>query len=150
MVIVGQQPVGFARAPGTAEVRVHRARVVERRLDDAPGALDPDLMIAPHAERSEACQQRLFRAGRIHERPVGVAAAGERVRLLVDEAAEVGLDIVGDKLMEINVFSPGGLGSSQKLEGVNFNDAVVDSLERKVGYMGYYKRNFNNVEMATL
>ncbi len=26
----------------------------------------------------------------------------------------VGLDIVGDKLMEINVFSPGGLGSAQK------------------------------------
>ncbi len=25
----------------------------------------------------------------------------------------VGLDIVGDKLMEINVFSPGGLGSAE-------------------------------------
>lgn len=30
----------------------------------------------------------------------------------------VGLDIVGDKLMEINVFSPGGLGVAQKLEHV--------------------------------
>ena len=28
----------------------------------------------------------------------------------------VGLDIVGDKLMEINVFSPGGLGSAQQFE----------------------------------
>ena len=34
----------------------------------------------------------------------------------------VGLDIVGDKLMEINVFSPGGLGSAQSFEGVNFAD----------------------------
>jgi len=73
-----------------------------------------------------------------------------RPKLVQDGMFLVGIDIVGDKLMEINVFSPGGLGSSQKLEGVNFNDAVVDSLERKVSYMGYYRRNFNNTEMATL
>lgn len=73
-----------------------------------------------------------------------------RPKLVQDGMFLVGLDIVGDKLMEINVFSPGGLGSSQKLEGVNFNDAVIDSLEAKVSYMGYYRRNFNNVEMATL
>ena len=30
----------------------------------------------------------------------------------------VGLDIVGDKLLEINVFSPGGLRSAQSFEGV--------------------------------
>ena len=35
----------------------------------------------------------------------------------------VGLDIVGDKLMEINVFSPGGLGSAQQFEKVNFSDS---------------------------
>jgi glutathione synthase len=52
--------------------------------------------------------------------------------------------------MEINVFSPGGLGTAQKFEGVNFSQAVVQSLERKVQYMGHYKRNFANVEMATL
>jgi glutathione synthase len=62
----------------------------------------------------------------------------------------VGLDIVGDKLMEINVFSPGGLGSAQKLEKVNFTVAVIEALERKVRYMGYYDRNFDNIEMATL
>jgi glutathione synthase len=57
---------------------------------------------------------------------------------------------VGDKLMEINVFSPGGLGSAQTFEGVNFAAAVIMALERKVQYMGYYQRNFNNVDMATL
>ena len=62
----------------------------------------------------------------------------------------VGLDIVGDKLMEINVFSPGGLGSAQRMEGVNFSDAVIAALELKVDYMGAYQRDFNNVEMATL
>ena len=73
-----------------------------------------------------------------------------RPKLVQDGMFLVGIDIVGDKLMEINVFSPGGLGSAQKLEGVNFNDAVIDSLEAKVSYMGYYQRNFNNVEMNTL
>ncbi|MDA1055100.1 MAG: hypothetical protein O3C40_32155 [Planctomycetota bacterium] len=62
----------------------------------------------------------------------------------------VGLDIVGDKLMEINVFSPGGLGSAQQFEKTNFSDHVIDAIERKVQYMKYYGRNFDNVDMATL
>ena len=33
-----------------------------------------------------------------------------RPKLLADGMFLVGLDIVGDKLMEVNVFSPGGLG----------------------------------------
>jgi glutathione synthase len=62
----------------------------------------------------------------------------------------VGLDIVGDKLMEINVFSPGGLGSARSTTGVSFTKPVVDALERKVQYADFYRRNFRNVEMATL
>jgi glutathione synthase len=73
-----------------------------------------------------------------------------RPKLVQDGMFLVGLDIVGDKLMEINVFSPGGLGSAQRFEKVNFNLAVIDALERKVEYMGYYRRNFDNDEMATL
>jgi glutathione synthase len=73
-----------------------------------------------------------------------------RPKLALDGMFLVGLDIVGDKLMEINVFSPGGLGSAQKLEKVNFTVAVIEALERKVQYMGYYERNFDNIEMATL
>jgi glutathione synthase len=73
-----------------------------------------------------------------------------RPKLVQDGMFLVGLDIVGDKLMEINVFSPGGLGSAQKFEKVNFTRGVVDALERKVEYMKYYVRNFDNVEMSTL
>jgi glutathione synthase len=73
-----------------------------------------------------------------------------RPKLVADGMFLVGLDIVGDKLMEINVFSPGGLGSAQSFEGVNFASAVIMALERKVQYMGYYQRNFNNIDMATL
>ena len=73
-----------------------------------------------------------------------------RPKLVQDGMWLVGLDIVGDKMMEINVFSPGGLGSAQKFEGVNFARGVVQDLERKVRYMQYYRRNFDNVELATL
>jgi glutathione synthase len=73
-----------------------------------------------------------------------------RPKLVEDGMFLVGLDIVGDKLMEINVFSPGGLGSARSFEGVNFARGVIQALERKVQYMGFYQRNFNNVDMATL
>lgn len=73
-----------------------------------------------------------------------------RPKLVQDGMFLVGLDIVGNKLMEINVFSPGGLGSAQKFTKINFSNVVLDALERKVKYMSYYRRNFDNDEMATL
>ena len=40
-------------------------------------------------------------------------AEAVRPKLLADGMFLVGLDIVGDKLMEVNVFSPGGLGTCE-------------------------------------
>jgi glutathione synthase len=73
-----------------------------------------------------------------------------RPKLVQDGMFLVGLDIVGDKLMEINVFSPGGLGSAQSFAKINFSRYVVEALARKVEYMRYYGRNFDNVDMCTL
>lgn len=73
-----------------------------------------------------------------------------RPKLVADGMFLVGLDIVGDKLMEINVFSPGGLGSAQRFEKVDFTQSVLNALERKVQYMRYYRREFDNLDMATL
>jgi len=42
-----------------------------------------------------------------------------------------GLDIVGDKLMEINVFSPGGLTHACSLYDVDFYTPVIQSIEKK-------------------
>ncbi len=85
----------------------------------------------------------------IDERALHIAEI-VRPKLVLDGMFLVGLDIVGDKLMEINVFSPGGLGSAQSFENVNFANAVVQALERKVQYMSFYQRNFNNVDMNSL
>jgi glutathione synthase len=73
-----------------------------------------------------------------------------RPKLVQDGMFLVGLDIVGDKLMEINVFSPGGLGSAQKFTKINFNKYVIGALERKASYMQYYGRNFDNVDLCSL
>jgi len=73
-----------------------------------------------------------------------------RPKLVQDGMFLTGLDVVGDKLMEINVFSPGGLGSAQKFTKVNFCRYVIEALQRKVDYMEFYGRNFDNDEMSTL
>lgn len=58
-------------------------------------------------------------------------AALVKPRLMDDGMFLVGLDIVGRCLLEINVFSPGGLGSAQQCTGVDFTGAVLDGLEAK-------------------
>jgi glutathione synthase len=73
-----------------------------------------------------------------------------RPKLVQDGMFLVGLDIVGDKLMEINVFSPGGLGSAQQFTKIDFARYVIEAIDRKVQYMQFYGRNFDNVDMATL
>lgn len=73
-----------------------------------------------------------------------------RPKLVADGMFLVGVDVVGDKLMEVNVFSPGGLGSCQRLYGANFAEAVIHDLERKVGLYDHYGRGLDNLRLATL
>jgi len=73
-----------------------------------------------------------------------------RPKLVEDGMFLVGLDIVGDKLMEINVFTPGGFGSAQMFEKVDFTQCVLTAIRRKVDYVKYYKKKFSNAEIATL
>ena len=73
-----------------------------------------------------------------------------RPKLIDDGMFLVGLDIVGDKLMEVNVFSPGGLGSCQRLYGTNFAEAVIAGIERKVEVRRHYGHALDNRRLATL
>jgi glutathione synthase len=54
-----------------------------------------------------------------------------RPRLLADGLYLVGLDIAGGKILEINVFAPGGLHNMFELYGVDFADAAIADLERR-------------------
>jgi glutathione synthase len=104
--------------------------------------------------KGDDMRSNIHAGGRLAEAEVTAEALrlAEMVRpkLVQDGMFLVGLDVVGDKLMEINVFSPGGLGSAQKLTKVNFCRVVIQALQRKVEYMEFYGRNFDNVEMSNL
>src|SRR5690606_32109402 len=56
-----------------------------------------------------------------------VLAVAEMVRpkLVEDGMFLVGLDIVGDKILEINVFTPGGLPDIAELHGVDLSPDVI-------------------------
>jgi glutathione synthase len=71
-------------------------------------------------------------------------------KLIADGMFLVGLDIVGEKIMEVNVFSPGGLGSASDLEEVDFATEVVRSLEHKVEIRAAYGPSLSNSALATL
>jgi glutathione synthase len=71
-------------------------------------------------------------------------------KLLEDGMFLVGLDIVGSKLLEINVFSPGGLVLACKFADVDFAQKIIDSLVRKVEYRKIYGHKVENKTLATL
>jgi glutathione synthase len=72
-----------------------------------------------------------------------------RTKLVEDGMFLVGLDLAGDKVLEVNVFSPGGLGSAQRVTGADFTGPVLDSLDRKVGIHQKDGR-LTNRELATM
>ncbi len=71
-------------------------------------------------------------------------------RLKHDGMFLVGLDIVGSKLMEINVFSPGGLSSAEHFEQVNFSQTIIKDIERKVNMKRNSQFMMRNRELAVL
>ena len=73
-----------------------------------------------------------------------------RPKLISDGMFLVGLDIVGNKLMEANVFSPGGLGSASALYEVDFASAVIEALEQKVAISASYGPSLSNAALATM
>lgn len=60
-----------------------------------------------------------------------------------------GLDVAGDKLMEINVHSSGGLNVVEDLMGVPFCDHVIGDLERKVRLRDHYAGSIDHAFLAT-
>lgn len=73
-----------------------------------------------------------------------------RPKLMKDGMFVAGLDIVGDKIMELNLFSPGGLASAEQLEGVKFAQAMIEAIERKVTYKKHYGDKISNAALAVM
>ncbi len=62
-----------------------------------------------------------------------------RPRLVADGLYLVGLDIAGDKILEINVFSPGGLHNMYELYRVDLADVAIADLERRLKLRDAYR-----------
>jgi glutathione synthase len=73
-----------------------------------------------------------------------------RPKLVADGMFLVGIDIVGDKILEVNVFSPGNLNSCSRLAGVDFSVPIIDAIERKVAIADQYADSFDNRHLAVL
>jgi len=73
-----------------------------------------------------------------------------RPKLVQDGMFLVGIDIVGDKLMEINVFSPGGLNVMGEMYETDFAVEVIKSIEKKVHYNDTYEDYLFNSRLATM
>lgn len=53
-------------------------------------------------------------------------------KLVADGMFFVGIDVVGDKVVEINAESPGGIQAVEKLCGVDVCPVVIEALERRI------------------
>ncbi|MEE9418337.1 MAG: hypothetical protein V3W43_02595 [Desulfatiglandaceae bacterium] len=56
-------------------------------------------------------------------------------RLVQDGLFFVGVDVIGDKMVEINCVSPGGIPRINRLDNVRLEAKVIDFIEQKVGEM---------------
>ena len=141
--------------------------VVQEYLEDAVGTdirmfllngmpLQRDGVYAAFRRRSagEDIRSNISAGGSVEAAEVGDLELGlaEMVRpqLVQDGMFMVGLDIAGTHLLEVNVFSPGGLGSIESVTGVDFTDDVISAVERKVIAKGRIRQHVSNVTLATL
>lgn len=73
-----------------------------------------------------------------------------RPKLIADGMFLVGIDIVGDKILEVNVFSPGNLQRCSLLAGENFAVPIIEAIERKLEIAGDFAGAFDNRALASL
>jgi glutathione synthase len=89
------------------------------------------------------------RAARIGPRQLRVAEL-IRPKLAEDGMFLVGIDIIGDTILEVNVFSPGNLLACSEMAGVNFAAAILQSLERKIEIAREFPGHFSNRSLAVM
>ena len=52
-------------------------------------------------------------------------------RLVKDGMFFVGIDVIGDKVVEINAESPGGMQSVEHFSGIDFGLTICEALEQR-------------------
>ena len=98
------------------------------------------------------CRLPLVREGPQGQVTAKMPGIAEMVRpkLIGDGMFLVGLDIVGDKPLEINVFTPGGLSRLADMYATDFAASVIAALEEKQTLRQAYGKAMTNSRLATL
>ena len=73
-----------------------------------------------------------------------------RPKLIADGMFLVGIDIIGDTILEVNVFTPGNLQACSEMAGVNFAAAILGSIERKLEIAKQFPGHFPNRSLAVM
>lgn len=115
-----------------------RGKIAAFRRRRAEGDLRSNMRVGGKAEAAEPTDDQLRVAEQV------------RPRLLQDGMFLVGLDLAGDKLLEVNVFSPGGLYSIQRTQRARFTVVVLDAIEAKLAAARLYPGAFSNAQLAVL
>ncbi len=94
-------------------------------------------------QQANEIRSNLHQGGKVQEAEIndGILHTVQKVaaQLVKDGMYLVGLDIVGDKIMEINVFSPGALYHAEQIHQEDFSGAIIRDLERMVKERGKIK-----------
>jgi len=105
-------------------------------LDGKPIIVDGKYAAVNRVQQGDEIRSNIHQGAKAEQ-----AFINEKVLTLVNKVANklvednmyfVGLDIVGDKIMEINVFSPGALGQASRLNDVDYSTVVIENLENKI------------------
>lgn len=110
---------------------IHR----QRRTGDAD--IRSNITAGAVAHRATITDEMLHLASRV------------KPRLIQDGLFFVGLDIVGNKIMEINTQSPGGTHSAQKLEDAPFAQEIIKAIEQKLAFKKTSGSSIDNANLAT-
>ena len=73
-----------------------------------------------------------------------------RPKLIRDGMYLAGLDIVANKMMEVNVDTPGGVNLTEDMTGVNFSGAIIDDMEAKVRIRRHYKDRLPTAALSVM
>jgi len=118
----------FAEGGEQGDVRVVAVDGEVLEIDGGPAAI-------ARVPASRDFRSNLAAGGRAE---LGIVDEAKRATLarIADKLREdglfyVGVDFIGDQIIELNVFSPGGLGSASEHQGHDFAGAVMAAVERE-------------------
>jgi glutathione synthase len=106
-------------------------------LDGEPLRVDDTYALFRREPEGNDVRANISAGGRPREASIGEKefeiARAMKDKLVADGMFFVGLDIIGDKVVEVNAESPGGLQSVEHFTGIDFGVPICRALEQRVG-----------------